>query len=240
MLELFLAPSTSSEAIYLLFMLSVSITQSSPVSTLFLYRVFCDFWLRCWVEIFGSRSTLFRPILHDTRLTSGFIGIFRFYRWSPHFLSSSTLPPLAFPRPGFQWFPTALAILAGGSQPAPLNRLSVVGLAVVYLCYLDYCFPLCETTAFKIVLVSLFTAIIFPYSNNVFTIYVIFWWLLQASSGDAIGLVLIYFSFTFETTLCGPLKGPGHLFVKFSTFCKYLNVVFVSLGLMLGSPPLFH
>jgi hypothetical protein len=46
-------------------------TQSLPVSPICPHRVF---WIGCRIEIFGSRSTLLRPILHDTRLTSGFAG----------------------------------------------------------------------------------------------------------------------------------------------------------------------
>jgi hypothetical protein len=83
---------------------------------------------------------------------------------------------------------------------------------------------------FEIVLISLFTAVIFSDSNSVFTVPAIFWWLLQISSGDSVGLVLICFSFIFETALGGPLKGPGHLFVSFSTFYKYLTAVSVWFG----------
>jgi hypothetical protein len=75
-----------------------------------------------------------------------------------------------------------------------------------YLCYLSYCFPFWETIVFEIVLVSLFHAVLFLYSNNFFTVPTIFWWLLQVSSKDVVGLALICFSFTFETALCSPLK----------------------------------
>jgi hypothetical protein len=69
MLELFLAISASLEAIFLLFMLSVSATQSLSVSIVFLHSVVCDFWVGCRVEIFGFRSTLLsniaRHLLHQ-------------------------------------------------------------------------------------------------------------------------------------------------------------------------------
>jgi hypothetical protein len=83
MLELFLALSASSETIYLLFMLFVSTTLSSPASFIFLHRVFCVFWIGWRIKIFKSISTLLRPILHDIRLTSGFAGVFRFHKQSP-------------------------------------------------------------------------------------------------------------------------------------------------------------
>jgi hypothetical protein len=71
MLELFLTLSISSEAIYLLFMFSISTTQCSLASTIFLYCVFCNFWIGCKIKIFVSRPTLIRSILHDTCLTVG-------------------------------------------------------------------------------------------------------------------------------------------------------------------------
>jgi hypothetical protein len=58
--------------------------------------------------------------------------------------------------------------------------------------------------------------------------------LLQVSSGNAVGLVLIYFPFTFIIALSGPLKGPDHLFVPFPTFCSYLYVVLVWFGSNVG------
>jgi hypothetical protein len=55
-------------------------------------------------------------------------------------------------------------------------------------------------------LVSLLHAVLFSYSNSFFTVPTIFWWLLQVSSGDVVGLALICFPFTFETALCSHLK----------------------------------
>jgi hypothetical protein len=43
------------------------------------------------------------------------------------------------------------------------------------------------------VLVTLFTAVIFLDFNSVVTVLAIFWWLLQVSSGNAVGLVLMRF-----------------------------------------------
>jgi hypothetical protein len=134
MLELFLAISASLEAIFLLFMLSVSATQSLSVSIVFLHSVVCDFWVGCRVEIFGFRSMLLYPILRDTCLTNGFIGVFRFHRRSSrlHLLPTyrsvtrtrkgvclpflhvvTTHPPPTFPCPGFRWLPVVPATPAG-------------------------------------------------------------------------------------------------------------------------------
>jgi hypothetical protein len=104
------------------------------------------------------------------------------------------------------------------------------------LCYLGFCFFLWETTVFECVLVTLFTAVLFLDFNSVVIVLAIFWWLLQVSSGDAVGLVLIYFPFIFITALSGPLKGPGHLFVSFPTFCSYLYAVLVWFGSNVGEP----
>jgi hypothetical protein len=89
----------------------------------------------------------------------------------------------------------------------------------------------------EIVLASLFPAIIFSDSNNGFTVPAIFWWLLQISSGDAVGLVLICFPFTFKTALYNHLKGPGHLFAKFFNFCIYFSSVLVWFGIINGKDP---
>jgi hypothetical protein len=110
---------------------------------------------------------------------------------SPFLACGGHAPPSSLPTPDFRWFPATSTILAGdrrssggawssrattgGSQSTPLNQLSIIVLAVVYLCYLGYCFPLWETIVFEIVLVSLFTAVLFMDSNNVFTIPAIFW-----------------------------------------------------------------
>jgi hypothetical protein len=99
-----------------------------------------------------------------------------------------------------------------------------------FLCCLRYSFPLRKTSVFRIVLCYLLSAVHFSDSNNVFTVSTIFWWLLQVSSGDAVGLVVICFPFTFETALCGPLKGPDHLIVQFLTFCIYFNAISVWFG----------
>jgi hypothetical protein len=78
--------STFSEIFYLL---SSTSTHLSPVSTPFLHRVYCDFWLSYWVEICRSRFTLLHQLLHDTHLSIGFADIFLFHQWSPCLLLTS-------------------------------------------------------------------------------------------------------------------------------------------------------
>jgi hypothetical protein len=162
------------------------------------------------------------------------------------------LPPL--PQLGSRWFMMISSDICWSEAsrwwpvvstsrwlPLPnIIRFSVVLLFVVFfLCYLGFCFFFWETTVFEFVLVTLFTAVLFLDFNNVVTVLAIFWWLLQVSSRDAVGLVLISFPFTFITTLCGPLKESGHLFVSFPILCSYLYVVFVWFGSNVGEPTPF-
>jgi hypothetical protein len=171
--------------------------------------------------------------------------------------TTSSLPD--FLHDGFWWFsvdpafPAGVRPSSGGAWSSRasagsfrsifLSRFSVVVLSVVFsivfLRCLGYCFPLWKTFVFGIVLDFLLSAVIFSDFNSVLTIAAIFWWLLQVSSGDAVGLVLICFPFTFVTALCEFLKGPGHLFVKFPIFCLYFSVVSVWFGSNVGEPTLF-
>jgi hypothetical protein len=77
------------------------------------------------------------------------------------------------------------------------------------------------------VLVFLFPAVLFSDFNNAFTVSAIFWWLLLVLSGDANGLIIIYFPLAFITALRGPLKGLGYLFDQFPTFYKYFRAILV-------------
>jgi hypothetical protein len=65
-----------------------------------LHCVYCDFWLGSWVKIFGSRSTLLRQLLHNTRFSNGFIGVFHLYRHQPLSLPTSTHQSVACTRQG--------------------------------------------------------------------------------------------------------------------------------------------
>jgi hypothetical protein len=103
-----------------LYLLALLSTQSSPVYPVSFHRVLCVFWMVLWVEILGSRSTLSSQFLHDTRLTSGFVGVLRVYRRSscspplptsrsvhctrqgPSWLVWTTSPPTASPHHGLR------------------------------------------------------------------------------------------------------------------------------------------
>lgn len=196
LLELFLALSAYSEAIYLLFML------------FFLHCVYCDFWLGVWVEIFGFRFTLLHQILHNTCLTLGFASIFRFHRWSPRCLPQFTHRSIAYTHlgvglpfwclvatllpPTFPW-PQFSVVLGGLYNPywreafqrqalslaAPNPPHSTSSLLLFYallFTLLRLLFSFIETIVFEIMLVYLFSDVIFPDSNNVFTVPAIFWW----------------------------------------------------------------
>jgi hypothetical protein len=66
-------------------------------------RVLCVFGRFVWIEILGSRSTLLSPLLHDTGLTFGFMGVLRISQRS----ACSPPPPphrrVAFMRQGPSW-----------------------------------------------------------------------------------------------------------------------------------------
>jgi hypothetical protein len=56
-------------------------------------------------------------------------------------------------------------------------------------------------------------------------------------SGGSNRFALIYAP--FATTLCGPLRGPGHLFDLFFTLCNYFSTILVCFGSVVGEPTLF-
>jgi hypothetical protein len=99
----------------------------------------------------------------------------------------------------------------GGAAPSPLNHpyLCYVFIYLSFIffkkSYLGICLCLWEITVFEFVMVTLFTAVLFMDSNNVVTVPTILWWLLQVSSEDAVGLVLICFPFTFLKLSCAAL-----------------------------------
>jgi len=170
-----------------------------------------------------------------------------------HVMATFFLPSL--PRPGFRWFTmiscdfcwreASLWLRVVSTRrwlPFPSTiRFYVVLLFAIFflLCYMGFCFSLWESTVFEFVLVTLFSAVLFLDFNSIVTVLTIFWWLLQVSSGGAVGLVLICFPFTFLTALSGPLKGPGHLFITFPTFCSYFYTVLVWFVSNVGKPTLF-
>jgi hypothetical protein len=57
-------------------------SQQQPTSSTF-YRVCCNFWDRVLFQFFRSRFVLFPQPLHDTLLTTDFLGVSVIYRQSP-------------------------------------------------------------------------------------------------------------------------------------------------------------
>jgi len=106
----------------------------------------------------------------------------------------------------------------------------------VFLYYWGYCLPLGETFVFEFVLVLFFTVVLVLTFNSTFTTSAFFRrWLLIPMGIDM--LVLFSTFFTYETALCGLLKGPDHFFfVLFPTLC---STVWFMQGLLLENPPLF-
>jgi hypothetical protein len=66
-------------------------SQQQPMSSPF-HCVYCNFWDRVLFQFFRSRSMLFPRPLHDTLLTTGFIGVSVIHQ-------QSSFPPLPSPRP---------------------------------------------------------------------------------------------------------------------------------------------
>jgi hypothetical protein len=66
------------------FQYPVSTQQMIPVCSIFLYRVFCDFWIDRKFDIFGFRSMPLYSSLHDTVLINGFAGVPCIHRQSSH------------------------------------------------------------------------------------------------------------------------------------------------------------
>jgi hypothetical protein len=105
---------------------------------------------------------------------------------------------------------------------------------VLLLCFVGYCLLafywfvyLVETFVTELVLVLLFTTVLFTDFSSAFIALVSFWWLLLVISGGSDRFALICAPFAFETAFCSPLRGSGHLFVSFPTFCNYLCTALV-------------
>lgn len=78
-----------------LFVLSWFVSsQQQPISSTF-HRVICNFWDRVLFQVFRSRSMLFPQPLHDTLLTTGFIGVSVIHQQSPFTPPPSIRPCVA-------------------------------------------------------------------------------------------------------------------------------------------------
>jgi hypothetical protein len=94
-----------------------------------------------------------------------------------------------------------------------------------------------ETFVAEIVVVPLFTTILVSDFSSAFMASAFFRRLFLITSGGTNRFALIYASFASETALCGPLIGPGHLFVLFPTFYNYFRIVLVCFGSIVGEHP---
>jgi hypothetical protein len=98
---------------------------------------------------------------------------------------------------------------------------------------------LLETFVTEIVVVPLVTIVLVSDFRSAFMASAFFWQLFLITSGGTNRFALIYASFASKIALCGPLIGPGHLLVLFSTFCNYFHIVLVCFGSIVGEPTLF-
>ena len=108
---------------------------------------------------------------------------------------------------------------------------------VLLLCFVGYCLlvfywfvSLVETFVTELVLIPLFITVLFTDFSSVFIALASFRWLLLVISGGLDRFALICAPFASETALCGPLRGSGHLFVLFPTFCNYFCTALVYFG----------
>jgi hypothetical protein len=112
---------------------------------------------------------------------------------------------------------------------------------VLLLCFVGYCFlafywfvSLVKAFVTELVLVLLFTTVMFMDFCSAFITSVSFWWLLLVTSGGSDRFALICAPFASETALCGPLRGPCHLFVSFPMFYNYFCTALVCFGSIVG------
>ena len=117
---------------------------------------------------------------------------------------------------------------------------------MLLLCFMGYCLlvfywfvSLVETFVTELVLVPLFTTVLFTDFSNAFIALASFWWLILVTSGGLDRFALICAPFASETALRGPLRGSGHLFVPFPTFCNYFRIVLICFGSIVGEPTPF-
>jgi hypothetical protein len=97
------------------------------------------------------------------------------------------------------------------------------------ICFVDCCLTtfnyfvlLVETFVPIFGLVPLFSAAPGVDYDSAFLASASFRWLLLVPSRRSYRFALICAHFSSVTTLCGPLKGPGHLFDQFPTICNHL------------------
>jgi hypothetical protein len=117
---------------------------------------------------------------------------------------------------------------------------------VLLLCFVGYCLltfywfvSLVETFVTELVLVPLFTTVLFTNFSIAFIALTSFRWLLLVTSGGSNMFALICAPFASETALRGPLRGLGHLFAPFPTFCNYFRIALACFGSIVGEPTPF-
>jgi hypothetical protein len=122
--------------------------------------------------------------------------------------------------------PSASHASARGSHAlsfAPPNTKYFFGLFYCSFVYVIlYCLGLSG-----FVLVPLYSTVSYLDSNSTSTASASFRWLSLFLNRGIVRLVLLCALLVFVTVLCGPLKGPAHLFDPFPTFCNYLSTVLV-------------
>ena len=84
-----------------------------------------------------------------------------------------------------------------------------------------------ETFIIRFVVVPFFSAVPLSDYDNAFSASTSLRWLSLVLYGGSDRLAFICSPFASVTALCGPLRGPCHLFVLFPTYCNYFYAVLV-------------
>jgi len=164
------------------------------------------------------------------------------------FLSSGTLPPFSV----FQLFYATscasfclscvgclIAIRSVGHWSCCFFGLFGCLFISFLLCCLGFNLLLGKTLVSEFVLAPLFSAVPYLDYYSASTALVVFKWLLF-SSEDINEFALLCVLLTFLTSSYSPLRGPGHLFDTFFTFCNYFSIVLVWFGFnIVGKPTIF-
>lgn len=198
-------------------------------------------------SVFKPRSTLLRQFCPSTRLSPLFAGLPASSRRRPRPVLPSTRRRVVHTRRSVVLTRRSVrlccfspAVAAGCRRFCFVSVCSFVFLLlfVLGLCLLVfYCLDL-EAEAFVLILglVPLYISVLISDFDSAFPAPTSVRWLLLVFRGGSDRLALFCNLLAFETASCGPLRGPGHLFVPFPTVCIYCCTVTFRFGTVVGEP----
>jgi len=156
-------------------------------------------------------------------------------RGSSSLVCALSAPPSSSAAPAAFWcfviFLLYLFIIIIISQP--VLALFFFGLGYYLLAYLWFG-HLVEAFVSRSVLVPLSSSVLASNSDSASSTSASFGCLLLFPSDGSYKFALICASFAFVTALCGPLRGPDHLFNPFPTLYMYFCIVLFHVGYVFG------